>query len=246
MPADMSFADDLDVQLDPNEYQDPSLPLPIAGNFGVRIKKSDLKKVYGKDEIVYVDGKYPVLRFSEVEIATPDTHAGRAVYLPFVEFGTKPYMETDFNAGGVKLPANNLAKILRSHDATLGFRSLEEGLKTFEQLVNSGAVFHVQLDYIAEDRKWIGEQVKLITAMKERGSITEDDANAQMKDVRYKKGRKEGVRNFVVGGQVVPMFESPSGELIQARTTIKRWISTAQLGDAGYKLGLNKVLQPKA
>ena len=240
MPAGVEFTDDFDVQLNPEEYQDQALPLPLAGNFGVRIKKSSLKKEYEKETLVLVDGKYPVIRIEELEIADPAALIGRRVF-PFQDFGTKPFERPLFPGSTDKLPANNLADILRSHDATISFRSLQDGLDTFSRLTAEGAIFYVQLDWLAEDRKWIGEQVKVVTAAAERGEITEQEAKDKLKEIRYKLGRREGKNNFKVVNPTTkevsfnPVFESPSGKEIEATSTIRKWISKNQLDK--FKLG---------
>lgn len=241
IPADVSFADDLDVQLNAEEYQDKAAPLPIAGNFGVRIKKSGLKKEYQKETLVRVDNKYPVIRIEELEIATPEENDGRRVF-PFQEFGTKPYMRKDFAAGGVDVPANNLADIIRStqEGQMVNFRTLEDGLQAFRELVGEGAIFHVRLDWLAEDRKWIAAQIKEIDEAEKAGGLTQEAAKKQRNEVRYKLGRQEGMTKFKDpnGGGYNPVWVSPSGDEIEAKTVIKEFIPVSQL--KRYKLGARK------
>lgn len=255
LPADVTFADDLDVSHNPDDYRDPAPPLPLmAGIYGVRLE-AGLKRERDDqgnptDKIVLVKNSagvptYPVVEVKKVTVATPEDFANRVAF-PYQEFSTKPGTRKDFNAGGQEYPYNHLSDIIRSHDATMGYRGLEEGIRLLQSLITDGAVFHVKIDWRAEDRSWIGEQVKAVQAQLEAGEITEADAKKTMNEIRYKKGRLEGIAKFVQNGPdgkvLVPEWEGPGGEMIPARPFIREWVSTLNLGKPGYKLGARKVV----
>ena len=251
MPAGVALTDDLDVALDANEYQDRQAPLPIyAGNYAARIKKSSLKEEFGtKGVIVLVKNAagvptYPVIRIEELEIVKPEELDGRRVFPGFQEFGTKPFERTDFTTNPpTKTPANNLSDMIRSVDSSLSYRGLEAGLSLFGRLVDEGALFHVQIDWLAEDRRWIGEQVKIVDAALQAGEITEEQAKTARNQARYKDGRQEGMKKFVVTGNggtktLSPLWTGPSGEDIEVKAVIKQFIPISQLDR--YKLGPKK------
>lgn len=252
IPADVTFVDDVDVSLNASEYVDPAPPLPLmAGVYGVRLTEAGMKRqrdeqgnptnqlVLKKD----TNGtpKYPVIEVRKITVAAPEEVVGRVAF-PYQEFSTKPTVRKDFNAGGQEYPFNHLSAILRSTDATLNYRGLDEGLQLLKTLISDGAVFYVRVDWRAEDRGWIGEQVKAILAQKDAGEITEADANKALIEVRYKKGRLEGVAKFKnADGILVPEWIGPSGEEIPARPFLREFVSTLQLGKPGTKLGARKV-----
>lgn len=246
-PANMNIADDLDLGHNPEEYQDPALPLPlVAGRYGVRLTKAGLKRKRDDqgnptEELVMVDGKYPVLVVASVQTVKPEDFGSKTAYL-FQEVTLKPGTKRDFNAGGVEMPYNPLAAIIRSHDATIGFRGLEEGIKILSGLLSDGAIFFTQIDWKAEDRQWLREQREALKAGVESGEVSEEERKARNKEI-YKQGQLDGFAKFVqtVDGVKVANAEwvGPSGETFEARPYIREWISTAQLSK--FKLGPRKV-----
>lgn len=236
MPADLELQDDLEVSHNPEEYRDAPLPTPIlAGNYAVRVKKSGLKRDFDDEtKVVLVKNEdgvptYPVIVINELEVARPEELGGRRIFPGSFgqEFGTKPYMEKDFNTGD-EFPANNLAKMLRSYDASIPFQGLEDGLKTFQRITSEGGLFHVQIEWFAEDRNYIKEQIKQLQSALEEGRLSDEEFKKLAREVRYKQGRLEGMNKFVQDGQLVPFWVGPSGEEIEARAYIKKFLSTAQ------------------
>jgi hypothetical protein len=245
IPADLELQDDLEVAHNPDEYRDAPLPTPVlAGDYAVRIVKSGLKRDYEDEtKIVLVkndagEPQYPIIVINELEIVKPEEFDGRKVFpMGFgQEFGTKPYMDRDFNTGET-FPANNIAKILRSHDASLSFRGTNEGLKLVQRLSNEGSVFHVRIDWVAEDREYIKAQIDALKAALNDGAIDEETFKSKAREVRYKQGRLEGMNKFVQDGQLVPSWVGPSGNEVEARAFIRKFLSTAQQ----IKLGVKKV-----
>jgi hypothetical protein len=252
-----TFADDLDVSHNPEDHHDPAPPLPLmAGTYGIRLKQAGLKRVrdeHGQptDELVLVknakgEPTYPVIEVKQFEVVKSNDAGelvGRTAY-PFQEFGTKPTMKKDFNAGGIEYPYNALAAIIRSHDATIPFRGLNEGLAVFKRLLSDGAIFFVRTDWKAEDRAWTRDQVKLIDTLQESGEIDEAEAKKRRNEVRYKQGQQEGIAKFVIKGDdgskvLLPTWTSPGGDDIEARVFIREWVSTATLDRV--KLGPRKI-----
>jgi hypothetical protein len=256
-PANVEFTDDLDVSLNPEEYKDPAPPLPLmAGNYGVRLVEAGFKRKRDDqgnptDELVLIKDAndkptYPVVEVRKIVVAAAgdgnDNLVGRSAY-PFQEFSTKPGTRRDFNMGGQEYPFNHLSAIIRAHDATIGYRGLNEGLNVLKSLLADGAIFYIRGDWKAEDRSWIREQVQTIDAQQEAGELTEEAAKKARNEVRYKKGVQEGIAKFVQNGPngkiLVPSWTSPSGEEIEARFFIREFISTAQLSK--FKLGPRKI-----
>ncbi len=252
-PSDVTFADDLDVALNSAEYRDPAPPLPLyAGNYGVKFTQVGLKRKRDEqrnptNELVLINNAvgvptYPVIEIKQVTVVAPEDTpgvTGKVVY-PFQEFPTNPTTKRDFNAGGAEFPYNHLSAIIRSHDASINFGSLAEGLELFKTLSADGAVFYINLDWRAEDRKWIGEQIKAIDEQEKAGQLSAEEAKTLRGEIRYKKGRLEGFKKFVVNGEVTTEWEGPSGDMIPARPFIRDFISTLQIGKP-YKLGPRRV-----
>lgn len=253
VPA-VQFADDLDVSMNPDEYVDKAPPPPVTGGYyGFRIVKGGLKKVYQKpDEIVLVDKKYPVIVIEQIEIVSPEDLpgiSGRSVFLQGFgqEFGTKPFERPDFVTGG-KVPANNLADIIRSSEAgqSESFRGTEEGLRLFQRLVADQTIFHGEVEWTAQDSKWVGVEVRALDALVKAGELTQEAARERMNEVRYKLGRQDNQAKFKLPtGGFAQTWTSPSGDEIEVRNFIKQFIPVSQLGKR-YTLGPKKTLVPKA
>lgn len=251
MPVGFELQDDLDVSLNPEDYRDAPLPTPIhAGNYAGRIVKAGLKTLYEKpDEVVLVKDDngvptYPVIVIRELEVVRPEEFDGRKIFPQGFgqEFGTKPYMRTDYSTQE-RYPANNLADMLRSHDSSIAFRGLREGQQRLEQIMSEGGLFHFQIEWVAEDREFIKNEIEELKAALEDGRLGEDEFTKLSREVRYKKGRLEGMNKFIdpETGSLVPSWLGPSGEEVEARAFIKKWISLADLGKPGLKLGAKTV-----
>lgn len=254
-PSNVDFTDDMDVSLNPDEYVDPAPPLPLlAGTYAVRITDSGLKRVRENgvptDEIVLIKNEqgeptFPVIEVKKITIADAgegnENMVGRSAY-PFQEFSTKPTTRRDFNRGGESFDFNHLSAIIRGHDATLGYKGLDEGLNLYKSLVSDGAKFFVRTDWVAEDRKWIREQVALIDQQEKAGELTAEAAKKARNEVRYKTGKQEGMTKFIVreGENVYlnPVWVGPSGDEIEARVQIVEFVSTA---NKRIKLGPRQV-----
>lgn len=246
-PANVNIADDLDLGHNPEEYKDPALPLPLmAGRYGVRLTKAGLKRKRDDqgnptDEIVMIEDKYPVLTVGAFQTVKPEDFGTKTAY-PFQEIVLKPGTRKDFNAGGIEMPYNPIAAIIRSHDATIGFTGLQEGLQLLQTLLSDGAIFFVQVDWKAEDRQWLREQRDALKADVEAGNIDDATRKARNSEI-YKLGQRDQFSKFVqtVNGvkAAVPEFTGPSGETFEARPYIREWISTAQLSK--FKLGPRKL-----
>jgi hypothetical protein len=253
VPAGFEMVDDLDVALDPTEYRDQALPMPIfAGNYAVRVVKTGLKTEYeNPGQVVLVKNEageavYPIVVINELSVAKPEDLDGRKIFpMGFgQEFGTKPFTGKDF-VTKEPYPRNYLAEILRSHDASLSFRGTRAGMQLFERIVNEGGLFHVRIDWVAEDRAYVKEQIKQILAARDDGQVSQDEANKLIKAARYVDGRLEGMNKFVdpTTGKLNPTWTGPSGEDVEAKAFIRQWISVADL--ERYKLGPQKVRVPK-
>lgn len=252
-PANVEFTDDTDIALNPEEYKDPALPLPLmAGNYGVRFTQVGLKRVRENgqptEEVLKLkDPKtgvptYPVIEVKQITVAQAgegnDNLVGKTAYL-FQEFRTNTQQKRDFNAGGQLYDYNALSAAIRAHDATMGYRGLGEGIKLFQSLVADGAIFYVRIDWRAEDSKWVREQVALVDKLQAAGEITEAEAKERRSEIRYKQGQVEGIKKFLDGDVLKSEWVGPSGEELPVRPYIRDFISTAQLDK--FKLGPRKI-----
>jgi hypothetical protein len=252
-PANVEFSDDMDVALDPSVYKDPAPPLPLmAGNYGVRFTQVGLKRVRKdrqptEEVLLLKDAKgvptYPVIELKQITVANAgDANVGmvgKTAYL-FQEFRTNPTQKRDFNAGGQLYDYNALSAIIRSHDATLGYKGLSEGIKLFQSIVADGGIFFVNIDWRAEDSKWVREQVALIDKLQADGEISEAEGKTRRSDVRYKQGQLEGIKKFVgEDGSLQTEWTGPSGEELPVRPYIRDFVSTAQIGK--FRMGPRKI-----
>lgn len=258
-PANLEFTDDTDIALDPAEYRDPAPPLPLmAGNYGVRLTDMGLKRERDDQgnptETVrlrrsFTDGptvppKYPIIEVKKITVANAgegnDSLVGKSAF-PFQEFNTFTQEKKDFNAGGQTYDHNDMSAMIRSNDASLAYRGLNDGLALLKSLVSDGGIFYVRIDWRAEDRKWIREQVAEIDRLEKAGELTSEAARKQRNEVKYKKGIQEGIAKFKTeDGGLSATWIGPSGEEIEARPFIREFISTTQLGKV-YKLGPRKI-----
>lgn len=216
----LQLVDDLDVSLDANDYVDPKPPAPIdAGNYGFRIKSMQLRKKRDSEELELQDGKYPIITIEMVEVVEPQENA-RPVAL-YQDFRTKPFERTDYSTGTKKM-ASALNDLIRSADATVSYNGLTEGLKTFEGLVASGAIFYARFDWTATDVEAAKEAVAEIeTAATQAGQdLKSPEVRKAVNDV-WKKFRTKGQSKFRnKAGVVVPFIDAADGSTIPARVEI--------------------------
>lgn len=224
----VSFADDLDVACDAAEYVEGAQtpPPPDKGNYRSRITKWDYARVSKDDQSIRLTKNdagvptYPTIVIQEMELVEGVDRPTKI--FPYQEFGLKPFKRKDFTTG-LERPANNLADMLRSADATATFSNLGEGIELFKSYVASGALFGHKLDWVGKDIAFGKAQAE---AVKEAAKTAGQDL--QSKEVKdkvnacWKAATRKGQANFLnkTTGEYTHIYEGPSGDEIQARVEI--------------------------
>jgi hypothetical protein len=243
---DVQILDDLDVSVDQNDYVERQEPLPLTkGNYGVRIKSFDLRKLRDSEELQLQDGKYPIIVLQMVEIADAGQETnmvGRPVAL-YQDIRTKPFTRTD-NTTGETSQANALGDLVRSADPSASFTGLKEGLALLQSLVAQGAVFYAPFDWEARDSSAAREAIEeLESRARQNGEDVHGSAVRTARSAIYKKFTRKGMKNFKNDkGVIVPFITSTTGDPIAARVVIdvmKGFIPQSQLDKV--KLGPAKV-----
>ncbi len=260
---DLEVADDLDVSLDNETYQDQVNPAPpVAGNYGVRALSLDYKK-FGKGHDkeglpVLVDGKFPVLVIGMAEIVEGlGDGVTRKVGL-FTELGTKPFDRFGSSASGM----NDLA---RSYGLP-NYTGIADGISLLKEAFEANSVFAIGTDWTVYDSDFVEaafEQLELDRNVKwdER-----DEDEAKLVNVIYRAARTTGMRNFPYDaargrfshvlqlGDVT--FENPITKAnvtitvphraIEARIKVTSFIPKQAIETGRKKLGPINVKVPKA
>lgn len=206
------FTDDLDVALDAATYADPQQPAPIdEGAYGFTIDPTTLELVTDKEgKLVLDDGKYPIVSIGMVEVVDPQ-ESKRKVPL-YQRFRTKPFDRFDYESRS-NVVVNALSDLIRSADASVSYRGIEEGLNTLMSLVAQNAVFHARLRWSATDVEAAKEEAEAIRAAAED---PKSDETRKAVNAVWKKYRVQGQRKF--NGK--PFIISKDGDQIPARVEV--------------------------
>lgn len=154
----MSFMEDLELltepialDYDPANYADqPSVPAPpVTGNYEIKLGKYALKKRDGN--LVLINGN-PLLTIYNFEIVEPAEFAGRKVNSVFQDVFTSTFLRDGKVASG-------LLDLIRAFDQTRGFSTVNAGLALLDELAGEGRTLKVKLDWTAQDRDYINEQI---------------------------------------------------------------------------------------
>lgn len=226
-----TMTDDLDVPYDAESYVDQSSPLPLApGTYRFKALKVSARKDKA-GALVLADGKYPTLVLEQVSVVEPVENARAASV--WQDIRTKPQMRKDPRTGTDK-PANDLFDIVRSYDAQSGFDGIEGAKQRFQQHAEQGDTFRAEIGWEANDADYVkAEFAKLEALGTARKDVSKDVASAI-----YNTARKR-TKDFKVGGVLVPSVLGPSGNMLEARAKIVRYIPSTEL-DSKVKLGPRK------
>lgn len=231
---EIPVADDLNVAVDPETYQDVQPPMPFTrGAYGVRIDPESCSLVkYGEQhekagELVLQDGLYPLLQIGMIEVVE-GVEAPRKLPL-YQTIRIKPRTRKGFGGEADQL-VSDLGELIRSGDATAKFSGWKEGLAILQSLIAQGTVFYFKLDWEAVDQKAIREEVE------ELKTASEDPRDAETRKAInqvYKTYTRRGQTKFKApnGDGYVPFMEGKDGSRINARTVVPMdgFISQAQL-----------------
>lgn len=217
--ADLPVVDDLNVPVDPTEYQDQASPAPIApGTYRFTIVKVE-PKTTKEGALVLDDGKYPVLKLAQVKVVEPVENA-RGVGL-FQDIKTKP--GTRKNSRGADVAFNQFYDFVRAFDAETTIEGFEHAKQLFQGFVDSNGTFVAQLGWEAYDKEYVDQEFGKLNknTYDERKTVAKDVANAI-----YNKARKK-TKDFIVNGKrQASIAGGVEGSTLEARPVIQRFYPT--------------------
>ncbi len=213
--ADVEINDDLDVQIDPETYQDQTSPAPpAAGNYRFRVKKITVRKDK-EGNVVLRDGQWPVYTLEQVEIVEP-AELTRTVSL-FQDMSTKP-----FDRSGVKV--SQVGDFLRAVDQTRAVRGLTAMDEAVSEAAETGAIFSGYLDWNAYDSEFAKGALEA-AGLKDTKFADMDEAEKKLANEIYKKAKVKGMKKFpkLPNGNPNHVWVGPSGNSIEGRAEITRF-----------------------
>lgn len=225
-----SITDDLDVNMDPENYQDQASPAPPApGNYRFVVKKVEEKKDRDS-KVIRIDGKYPIITLQQLEIVEP-VEFGRLVS-PFHDIKTKPFERF----GSL---VSEVGDITRAYDQTRGWSGLQEGLALLNEYFDTNATFVANLGWEAFDKAFL-DQALAEAGLENTTYANRTDDQKQVVNALYKKARLR-TRSFPVrDGRRIHVAQGPSGDMLEARPVITRFIPSEEgvktkLGPSGAR-----------
>lgn len=211
----VTIADDTDVQIDPETYQDQTSPAPPeAGNYSFKIKKLGVRKTK-EGEIVLRDGQWPVYVLEQVEIVEPQEFA-RTVSL-FQDVATKPR-----DRNGVKV--SQALDLVRACDQTRAIRGLQEVDEALAEFVDTGAIFRGYLDWNAYDGSFAKDELEKADLKDVKFAEMNDEEKKVANDI-YGKAKLKGMKKFpkLANGRANHIWVGPSGDSVEARAEVTRF-----------------------
>lgn len=226
--AELAFADDLDVGMDPETFVDQATPAPIyAGNYALRVDKySQRKNKDGSTKLV--DGKFPIIVLETVTVVEgavdKDDNPVERKFGLFADIPTKP-----FQREGVMV--TRLGDITRAYDQTRQWRGLQEGLAVLQEFLDTNQIFRVQLNWLADDYKWSkSERERKGLGSDRNWNDFSDEEKKAINDI-YNKAKLEGMSKFPKHGNGRPNHvwaNAPGGEPVEAKVVIKRFFPSGE------------------
>lgn len=199
-----NLSDDLAVSNDPDAYQDPTPPAPVAeGNYRLKLEVALDKKQDGS-----INGQtddrgrfYPTILIKKGEVVEgPEGTIGRTA-LSYARVYTKP-----FNRGDGQ--ANGLADLTRSFDQTRGWSTFEDGFKLLQELADTG--------YMRCRVVWEAFDTDHYDAALAALGKTKFQLDPAEKKMLNKDATVKGAKNFDKNG----ITKGKSGATLSARTRI--------------------------
>jgi hypothetical protein len=247
----LNLTDDVELNYNPDEYQDQVNPAPPAkGNYVSQVLGFK-PKTNKEGEAVLVDGRFPVFQLGMVEILDGlGEGVTRKVGL-FQDVTTKPFDRY----GTVVSQFSDFARSL----GTPGFSSLDDGLSLIREALESSTTFVSQFDWNVYDGDFIKaaqEQLGIPTNRDERT----DEQKALLNTI-YKVGRVTGQQYFPFDPDkdtfthvlnrgnitfVNPVTKSPvtvevESRALEARAIISRYYPKGDYVNGKVKVGAVKV-----
>lgn len=159
-------------------------------------------------------GKYPTIKISRITVAQPEQFAGQ-----IATFDERVY-SVPFERNGSK--ASGLADMTRSLDQTRTWRQIPEGLQLAVELAEGGHFAKVRVGWEAYDK----DHYEALVSAAGGESLVDDKQKKQFRKDATIKGMKKFPR--LPDGSYSPEIEGPSGAILEARTRINTWYSSAK------------------
>lgn len=219
MQIDFDLKDDLDVTLDPDNYQDATDPAPPpAGNYKLAIEKWALRKT--RDGELVLDrnsaGKptFPKITIEMVRIVEPFPFNDRKVAL-YQDFKTKPTQRMGETV-------NALADLTRALDQTQGFNGLAAGIKLFGELAQNGTL-SAYCDWVWYDGDYVTAAMEEQFDGRNYGELSEDEK--KIAGEIYNKAKFRGMKkNRLPNGKFSHIWKNPaSGNNVTAKLQIVKF-----------------------
>ena len=220
--ADLNLSDDLDIDINPDTYQDQTSPAPpAAGKYAFRVKKHSVRT--NKDgSIKLTDGTYPIINLQSVEIVE-GLDSPRSIGL-LQDIRTKPFMRNGF-------PVSMAGDLLRAFDQTRRAKGTEV-LEALNEFFGSGAVARGLFDWTAYDSEAARAAIDGLG-----GKVVLDAMTKQEVNDFYSRFKVKGMKNFPItlNGRHNHFYTFPSGNVVEARVEIVRFYPSEEI----VRLGSN-------
>lgn len=213
--ADLPIVDDLDVPVNPDEYVDQANPAPLApGNYRFTPVSAKPRTKKDSDELLLVDGKYPVLVLEQVKVVEPTDNERQAGVFTDIRF--KPF--TRKGVGGREVPASDVWDYIRAFDETITIEGSEHANQLLAQYFEQSAPFLGQISWTGYDKDYVDAEFSKLGAStpEERKNVAKDISNA------IYKGARLNTKDFVQNGQLQQSVTGRSGNTIEAKPKISR------------------------
>lgn len=203
-----NLADDLGVSNDPDVYQDPTPPAPVAeGNYRLRIEvaldKNQDGTVRGQTD---ANGKfYPTILIKKGEVVEGPAGTEGRTAISYARVYTRPFER----GNGM---ANGLADLTRSFDQTRGWNNFEDGFRILEELSQTSTM-RCRLTWEAFDTDLFNAKLEALGMSKE---MLNQPSNKETKKQFNKDCTVKGAKHFDKNG----IAKGKSGATLTARTRI--------------------------
>jgi hypothetical protein len=203
--SDLVVADDLEVALDNDSYQDQANPAPPAyGNYNCRALS--IKPRTNKEGAVIMEGNYPILTLGMVEIVEGVGEGETRKVGLFSDIKTKPYDRYG-------TPASGLGDLTRSY-GTRNWRGLDpedpdSGISVLKEAFDQNSTFAVQLDWECYDKVFVDAALLQLADQIPKDKADRTDDQKKLVNSIYNAGRIKGMKYFPhsdVSGKFSPVF----------------------------------------
>ena len=205
--------DDLNIPMTPEEYPEQALPLPpLPGIYQFVVAKSGWRT--DKDgNLVLRDDKFPFYTLKSLKIVAPAELEGKGVGL-LQDVSTKRGVR---KIGGRELPFSEFNDLLRAFDARVDYSDFTQNRELLDRYIGENTTFFGELTWEATDRDYVDQKFAEAGG---KDALTKEAQNAIWNTAR------KNARDFVIGGVRVGSITGPSGELLEARPKIRRFIAS--------------------